>query len=117
MVFSPNDGVIPDVVWVSNARLETGVDESGHFTVAPELMIEILSAGKLNEQWDKEAKRKLYSLYGVQEYWVVDWRLKTIEVYRRNQAQLELVCTLLGDDALTSPLLPDFAIAIDQVFR
>nr|WP_315862031.1 MULTISPECIES: Uma2 family endonuclease [unclassified Picosynechococcus] len=117
VVFSPNDGVIPDVVWVSNARLETGVDESGHFTVAPELMIEILSAGKLNEQRDKEAKRKLYSLYGVQEYWVVDWRLKTIEVYRRNQAQLELVCTLLGDDALTSPLLPDFTIAIDQVFR
>nr|WP_099241153.1 Uma2 family endonuclease [Synechococcus sp. BDU 130192] len=117
VIFSPNDGVIPDVVWVSNARLETGVDESGHFTVAPELMIEILSAGKLNEQRDKEAKRKLYSLYGVQEYWVVDWRLKTIEVYRRHQAQLELVCTLLGDDALTSPLLPDFAIAIDQVFR
>jgi Uma2 family endonuclease len=47
----------------------------------------------LNEQWDKETKRKLYSLYGVQEYWVVDWRLKTIEVYRRDQAQMALVCT------------------------
>jgi Uma2 family endonuclease len=116
VVFSPGDGVIPDVVWVSNGRLENGVDESGHLTVAPELMIEIFSAGKLNEQWDKETKRKLYSLYGVQEYWVVDWRLKTIEVYRRDQAQLALVCTLLGNDLLASPLLPGFEVAIHKVF-
>jgi Uma2 family endonuclease len=79
-------------------------------------MIEIFSAGKLNEQWDKETKRKLYSLYGVQEYWVVDWRLKTIEVYRRDQAQLALVCTLLGNDLLASPLLPGFEVAIHKVF-
>ncbi|NJN73140.1 MAG: Uma2 family endonuclease [Limnothrix sp. RL_2_0] len=117
VVFSPDDGVIPDLVWVSHERLENGVDESGHFTVAPELIVEILSAGKTNEQRDKETKRKLYSLYGVQEYWVMNWRLKTIEIYRRNQAQLELVCTLFSNDKLISPLLPEFEMAVDQVFR
>lgn len=116
VVFSPEDGVIPDLVWVSHERLENGVDEAGHFTVAPELIVEVLSAGKSNEQRDKEAKRKLYSLYGVREYWIVDWRQKTIEVYRRNQAQLELVCTLLENDLLSSPLLPEFEMVVSQVF-
>lgn len=116
IVFSPGDGVIPDLVWVSHERLENGIDEAGHFTIAPELIIEILSAGKNNEQRDKDIKRRLYSKYGVSEYWVVDWRLKTIEVYRRNQAQLELVCTLLENDVLSSPLLPEFELAIDKVF-
>jgi len=86
VVFSPDDGVIPDVAWMSNERLENGIDEAGHLTVAPELIVEVLSAGKSNEQRDKEAKRKLYSVYGVREYWIVDWRLKTMEIYRRNQA-------------------------------
>lgn len=116
VIFSPENAVIPDLVWASNQCLDTGVDEAGHFTIAPELIVEVLSKGGRNEERDKKAKRKLYSLYGVREYWIVDWRQKTIEVYRRNQAQLELVCTLLDTDMLTSPLLPKFEMAIAKVF-
>ncbi|MFP4006433.1 MAG: Uma2 family endonuclease [Spirulinaceae cyanobacterium] len=117
VIFTPTDAVIPDVVWISEERLENGVDESGHLVVAPEIVIEILSPGEINEQRDKEVKRKLYSLYGVQEYWVADWRLKTIAVYRRNEAQLQQVCTLLEGDDLASPLLPDFRVAIASIFQ
>lgn len=117
IVFSPEDGVIPDLIWATHQRIETGLDDAGHFTIAPELIVEILSAGKANESRDKDNKRKLYSRYGVQEYWIVDWRQKTLEIYRRDQAQLKLTCTLLGSDPITSPLLPDFAMNLDQVFR
>lgn len=116
VVLSPEDGVIPDLVWVTHKRFGLGINEAGHLTVAPELIVEVLSAGKSNEQRDKEAKRKLYSVYGVREYWIVDWRLKTMEIYRRNQAQLELVCTLLENDVLSSPLLPEFEMVVSQVF-
>lgn len=117
VIFTPADAVIPDVVWVSQERLDNGVDDAGHLIVAPELVVEILSPGDLNEQRDKEVKRKLYSLHGVQEYWIVSWQLQTLEIYRRSEAQLQLVSTLLKDDSLTSPLLPGFNIPLAQVFQ
>ncbi|MCY7369059.1 MAG: Uma2 family endonuclease [Chamaesiphon sp.] len=116
VIFTPTDAVIPDVVWVSQSRLERGIDAAGHFTVAPELMVEILSAGEQNEQRDKSVKLKLYSRYGVQEYWIVNWQLQTLEIYRRTDAQLQLVATLLAGDQLTSPLLPGFSAEIDRIF-
>jgi Uma2 family endonuclease len=116
VIFTPTDAVIPDVVWISRERLINGIDEAGHLIVAPELVIEVLSPGDLNEQRDKEVKLKLYSLHGVREYWIVNWQLKTLEIYRHTEAQLHLVATLLDGDVLTSPLLPGFSTAIAQIF-
>ncbi|UFP92554.1 Uma2 family endonuclease [Gloeobacter morelensis] len=116
VIFSPTDAVIPDVAWIGRERLADGIDGAGHLTVAPELMVEILSPGELNEQRDKEVKLKLYSLHGVQEYWIVNWQLKTLEIYRRTDAQLQLAATLLGSDTLTSPLLPGFSTSVAQLF-
>jgi Uma2 family endonuclease len=116
VIFTPTDAVIPDVVWASQARLDKGIDDAGHFTVAPELVVEILSAGEQNQQRDKSVKLKLYSQYGVQEYWIVNWQLQTLEIYRRTDAQLQLVATLLAGDTLTSPLLPGFSAEIDRLF-
>jgi len=116
VIFSPPDAVIPDVVWISRDRLANGIDEAGHLTVAPELIVEVLSPGDLNEQRDKEVKLKLYSLHGVQEYWIVSWQRQTLEIYRRAEAQLQLFGTLLVGDTLTSPLLPEFSTPVATIF-
>lgn len=116
VILSPTDAVIPDVVWISQERLANGVDQAGHLTVAPELVVEILSPGELNEQRDRSVKLKLYSLHGVQEYWIVNWQLKSLEIYRRLEAQLHLVATLLENDTLISPLLPGFSTSVAQIF-
>ncbi|MGF1574504.1 MAG: Uma2 family endonuclease [Cyanophyceae cyanobacterium] len=117
LVFSPMDAVIPDLVWISRERLAEGLDAAGHLTVAPELVVEILSPGATNEHRDREVKRKLYSIHGVQEYWVVSWQLQTIEIYRRSQTQLQLVATLLSGDTLTSSLLPGFQVPMSRIFE
>jgi Uma2 family endonuclease len=117
VIFTPNDAVIPDVIWVSQARLENGIDSAGHLTVAPELIVEVLSTGVLNEQRDREVKLKLYSRYGVQEYWVVSWQLKSLEIYRRSEGQLQLVGTLIAGDTLTSPLLQGFSVPVLKIFQ
>jgi Uma2 family endonuclease len=117
IIFSDADNVIPDVVWISHDRLTTGLDESGHLIVAPDLIVEVLSAGTENERRDREAKLKLYSERGVQEYWIINWRSPQLEVYRRQNVMLTLVCTLLLGDTLSSPLLPGFACAIDRLFK
>jgi len=116
IIFSDADNVIPDVVWASNQRLAVLLDNAGHLTAAPELVVEVLSSGEENERRDKVAKLKLYSTRGVQEYWITDWQKQHLEVYRREQATLKLITTLFINDILTSPLLADLQISITQIF-
>jgi Uma2 family endonuclease len=116
MIFPPTDAVIPDLVWISHERLANGLDAAGHLTVPPELVVEVLSPGALNEQRDREVKLKLYSLHGVQEYWILNWQLKTVEIYRRSPIHLHLVSTLLVNDILTSPLFPEFCLPLVAIF-
>lgn len=117
VVFTPEDAVIPDVVWVSQNTLENGIDESGHFVIAPELMVEVLSQGEINEMRDKEVKLKLYSIHGIQEYWIVSWRLRKMEIYRRKENKLQLDSTLFEEDTLSSPLLPGFSVSVSSIFQ
>jgi len=116
VIFSDADNVVPDVVWISNERLAALMDEAGHLTGAPELAIEVLSPGVENERRDREAKLKLYESRGVREYWIVDWGIQQIEVYRRDQAMLHLVATLFTEDVVTSPLLPGFSCPVARLF-
>ncbi|QLE55378.1 Uma2 family endonuclease [Nostoc sp. TCL26-01] len=116
IVFGDNDNVIPDVAWASNERISQSLDEAGHLTAAPELVVEVLSFGHENEKRDRELKLKLYSSQGVREYWIVNWRQQQVEVYRRERGILRLVVTLFNGDQLNSPLLPDFNCAIASLF-
>ncbi|NJM28470.1 MAG: Uma2 family endonuclease [Pseudanabaena sp. RU_4_16] len=117
IIFADTDNVIPDVVWASNERLATLLDEAGHLTAAPELVVEVLSPGTDNERRDRDLKLRLYSARGVKEYWIVDWRLQQVEVYRREQASLSLVATLFASDELISDLLPGFRFSIRDLFQ
>ncbi len=117
VVFGDEDEVIPDVIWVSAQRLPLIFGDDGHLHAAPELVIEVLSPGSKNEQRDREIKLGLYSRRGVREYWMVDWRLRQIEVYRREQAALRLVGTLYEADTLETPLLPGFSRSVRSLFR
>jgi len=108
------DNVIPDVVWVSKERLALIEDQAGHLTGFPELIVEVLSPGENNIRRDREAKLKLYSVQGVQEYWIADRFAKRLQVYRRENRQLILVATLMEGDELTSPLLPGFHYLVNR---
>jgi Uma2 family endonuclease len=116
IIFTENDNVIPDVVWISNERLAVLLDEEGHLTGAPELVVEVLSPGKVQEDRDRQAKLKLYSVEGVQEYWIANWRLQQVEIYRRENSQLKLVATMLSADEITSPLLLGFKCQVRCFF-
>jgi Uma2 family endonuclease len=81
IIFSTTDSVIPDVVWASQQRLAEDLDESGHLTNAPELVVEVLSKSKKDRQRDLEVKLKLYSSQGVQEYWICDYQKSEINTF------------------------------------
>ena len=108
LIFADDDDVAPDVVWLSSRRMSTTVEPDGKLHAAPELIVEVLSPGSANEKRDREAKLKLYSRRGVDEYWIIDWRRRNMQVFRREDARLVLTATLAellpmsSDDALGS---------------
>ena len=116
LVFADDDVVGPDVVWVSHERLAGALDQAGHLTKAPELVVEVLSPGKRNEYRDRVAKLDLYTRRGVLEYWIVDWMRRQVEVYRREGDALKRAATLRADDALESPALPGFSCEVSKLF-
>jgi len=116
VIFADDDDVAPDVVWISRDRRALALQPDGHLHAAPELVIEVLSEGSANERRDREAKLKLYSRRGVLEYWIMDWRRKQVEIYRREGLVLRLVATLYSADNLESPLLPGFSCSVAQLF-
>jgi Uma2 family endonuclease len=116
VIFAEDDDVAPDVIWITRERLLQTVDDAGHLHTAPELVIEVLSPGKANEYRDRQAKLKLYSRRGVDEYWIVSWKQRLVEVHRRENAALKLAVTLHETDPLESPLLPGFSCQVSKLF-
>ena len=116
VIFSPIDSVIPDVLWVSNDRAKALLDDAGHFTGAPEIIIEVLSRSQKGKERDRKTKLKLYSNQGVLEYWILDRELCLIEIYRREAGQLCKTMTLYAEDTLTSPMLPNFSCGVGLLF-
>ncbi len=56
LIFGDSDDVIPDVIWMSKEKYTDLIDDTGHFRGAPELVIEVLSAGTDNEKRDRQVK-------------------------------------------------------------
>ncbi len=116
VIFADDDDVAPDLVWISRERRDAALEDDGHLHGTPEIAVEVLSPGSANETRDRKMKLDLYSRRGVDEYWIVNWRARQIEVYRRKQKKLRLVETLNEPDALESPLLPGFSCPLKSLF-
>jgi Uma2 family endonuclease len=116
VIFTDDNDVVPDLVWISQEQLAIALEADGKLHSSPELVIEVLSPGSENARRDREVKRKLYSRRGAQEYWIVDWRQQRLEAYRRREGVLTLDKTLSAADTLVSPLLPGFSCQISQIF-
>ena len=116
LIFGEEDDVAPDVVWISKERLATALQKDGKLHMAPELVVEVLSPGTINEHRDREIKLKLYSRRGVKEYWVVNWQERLLEIYRREEGVLVLAQTLYETDLLQSPILHGFTCQVGELF-
>ena len=115
VIFDRYNGVIPDVVYLSNEKCETMI-YGGKIHGAPDLIIEILSPGKANTDRDRITKLRLYERFGVAEYWIIDARRRYVEIYRLDGNALIRLQICQQDDELTSPLLPGFSCAVARLF-
>ena len=116
VIFSQDDAVAPDLVWVAGERLAVIAADDGKLHLAPDLVVEVLSPGPANRARDREIKLDVYSRYGVREYWVVSWEERSVEVFRTQNEQLHSSALLNVEELLTSPLLPGFALPFRRLF-
>ena len=116
IIFADDDDVVPDVVWISHQCLASAFEPDGKLHSAPELVVEVLSPGDINERRDRETKLKLYSRRGALEYWIVNWQTRQIEIYRREEMALKQASVAFESDTLQSPHLPGFRCRTSKVF-
>ena len=115
VIFDRHNGVIPDIVFLTNEQLER-VGAESHIKFAPALAVEVVSPGRENARRDRVRKLRVYSKFGVGEYWVADPEARTVEIYRPAGGALVLAATVGGDGEITSLLLPGFACKASRVF-
>ena len=115
VLFNDLNVVIPDVLFVSAARLASIEDNGVHG--APDLVIEVLSPG--TRRRDLTRKRSLYEDRGVNEYWLVDSEARTVTILRRDGERFAEPAVLRGDarDILATPLLAGFSLDLQTLFR
>lgn len=83
----------------------------------PDLAVEVRSP---TTWWiDTGRKRQVYEESGVREYWLVDTPRGVITALRRSTSQAALFDVTVEFGAghvVTTPLLPEFALSIDELF-
>ncbi len=104
----------PDVVWYREGRAPQRDDLPPY--AIPDLAVEVRSPSTW--RYDIGRKKSNYEHYGVCELWLVDTAANVVDVFRRSTAKRGFdVCLEFGaGDALTSPLLPGFELAVGEIF-
>lgn len=118
VVFSPvdvclddNNIVQPDLLFVAINRCSIiGKVIKG----APDFIVEILSKGNVNT--DREKKMRLYGNFGVTEYWMVNPKKETVEVYYNIMSLMVKQQTVGRGGKIVSKAISGFELEVDRIF-
>jgi Uma2 family endonuclease len=105
----------PDLLWFRAGRVPEEL--RAYPEELPDLCVEIRSQSTW--RYDVGDKKRAYERSGLPELWLVDDASASILAYRRTGPDAEAfdVALELGRDSeLTSPLLPGFVLAVDELF-
>lgn len=109
--------VIPDVS--INCRFHNRRGNS--FFNNPRFVMEVLSPS--TEKYDRGEKMELYRTQEIDEYWIVDWRKKQVEIYvldyEQDAPKYYLFCTVIENNKNDLRLVhfPNVKITFDDLFN
>lgn len=102
----------PDLLFISHERrsiMTPQVIEGG-----PDLIIEILSPS--NTRRELQEKLEDYQTIGVREAWVISPQGRTVEVLQLSAEAIQRAGLYGLGDAITSQVLPDLRLTVDELF-
>ena len=102
----------PDVLVLLNESC--GKITSSHITGAPDLVVEVLSPG--TAQYDWQQKYDAYAQAGVREYWIGDPINHTLEVLVLENGEYHSTGIFRGEQVVLSKIVPEFPVQARQFF-
>lgn len=106
------NAVEPDIIFINKDRLSIITDNG--IEGVPDMVVEILSPSTAKN--DRGDKMKVYRRTGVREYWIVDPRSLTLEVYVLREGEFELDSFAAESGTVESQVLFGFTIDATDVF-
>jgi Uma2 family endonuclease len=100
----------PEHILLTASRLTVTLDMP-----PPELVIEIVSPGRVGRDRDYISKRDQYAARGIPEYWIVDPQQQIVAVLRLESGQYIEVGVFQGDRAIVSPMFPQLSVTAQQI--
>jgi Uma2 family endonuclease len=113
VVLSDTDIVEPDlfvVLTTGRARI-TEKNVQG----PPDIVLEVLSPSTAAR--DHGLKRKRYEHFGVQEYWLIDPDLNTLEILRLEAGEFRALPLVAAPAKCSSPLLPGLTLDLGRLLK
>ena len=108
------DLVVPDLTFVSKNNEALHKNEL-YIEGVPDLIVEILSKGTQNV--DRGKKNTQYKKFGVKEYWIVNPRSKSIEIYEWVNGDYELFSDAEETGEIESKVLTGFKLEVGDIFN
>ena len=107
----------PDLLVMSEARCELagGIDADGPITVAPEMVVEVLSPSETRKSIDDKIAD--FQEIGVQECWLVSSDNKTVEVLSLDPVQVRSVATYDVDQVVQSISFESLTVPVIDIFK
>ncbi len=104
--------VQPDVFFLSNEQKP--IPGAQIFSGAPTLVVEVISPSSI--RLDRHIKFDAYETAGVSEYWLVDPKTRSVEVYTLARGEYALFNQFTGDEQIESLVLTGIAIPTSSLF-
>ncbi len=111
MVLTNTRATQPDVVFISNVRLDI---VKTRLMDAADLVAEVISPN--SRRRDRIDKRDLYEQHGVKEYWLIDPEARTVEVLHLLHGEFQLVGSWQAGESAESQLLKGFRVNVADLF-
>ena len=102
----------PEHILLTASRLTVTLDMP-----PPQLVVEVVSPGRVGRERDYDRKRTQYEARGIPEYWIVDPQQQMVAVLRLESGQYVEVGVFQGEQALVSPAFPQLSLTAQQVLR
>jgi Uma2 family endonuclease len=102
----------PDILWLRPEHSDY-VNET-HIEGAPDWVAEVISPS--SKKTDTETKMFEYAHAGIPEYWLLDPKRETIQVYVLAEGAYTLHSTYKRGDVAKAQTIPGFEIAVSEVF-
>jgi Uma2 family endonuclease len=104
--------IIPDISVICDMN---GLNDKNYMGI-PALIVEILSPS--NEAHDLVTKMNLYQKFGVNEYWIVNPKIKTISIYKLNESGFyEQFGVYKNEEILESATFNELKLSLKDIFE